>query len=222
MCHESRKENVIVLLLFTIELKMENLRLASDEYFRSLNSVAKRICDDIRSTRENYEAAWNYLSIEEQNQVINESLIYPDAVLRYSIAGEPHKGAESFPTLKISCGCKVLQDETGAEWRDEHSAPFSWKTSSQMLDISSKTDPSQVKETNHLQKKKKPPMPPPKPPKALIIQNIDVNISDISNENETMNDSSSQQDSSTLSEDEFSSLSSQVSFSLFVSLLQKL
>uniref|UniRef100_A0A0N8E0R8 Uncharacterized protein n=2 Tax=Daphnia magna TaxID=35525 RepID=A0A0N8E0R8_9CRUS len=189
---------------------MENLRLVSDEYFRSLNSIAKRICDDISSTRENYESAWNYLSVEEQNQVINESLIYPDAVLRYSIMAEPYKPVESFPTLKLSCGCKVLQDDTGAEWRDEHSAPFSWKTSSQMLDISSKTNPSQAKETNQLPKKKKPPMPPPKPPKAVITQDIDVKAYDKSNNSEMVNDSSSQQDSSTLSEDEFSSLSSQV------------
>ena len=115
---------------------MENLRLVSDEYFRSLNSIAKRICDDISSTRENYESAWDYLSAEEQNQVINESLIYPDAVLRYSVVDEANKLAENFPTLKTAYGSKILQDESGAEWRDEHSAPFSWKTSSPLLDAS--------------------------------------------------------------------------------------
>lgn len=192
---------------------MENLRIVSDEYFRSLNSIAKRICDDISSTRENYESAWDYLSAEEQNQVINESLIYPDAVLRYSVVGEPNKLTESFPMLKISYGNKILQDESGAEWRDEHSAPFSWKTSSQLLDASSPRDPTLAKEEKLILKKKKPPVPPPKPPKSAIIQNPDVKVCEENNHiNKMMNDSSSQsqQDNSTLSEDEYSSLSSQV------------
>lgn len=192
---------------------MENLRIVSDEYFRSLNSIAKRICDDISSTRENYESAWDYLSAEEQNQVINESLIYPDAVLRYSVVDEPNKLTESFPMLKISYGNKILQDESGAQWRDEHSAPFSWKTSSQLLDASSPRDPTLAKEEKQILKKKKPPVPPPKPPKSTIIQNPDVKVCEENNHiNEMMNDSSSQsqQDNSTLSEDEYSSLSSQV------------
>ena len=192
---------------------MENLRLVSDEYFRSLNSIAKRICDDISSTRENYESAWNYLSAEEQNQVINESLIYPDAVLRYSVVSEANKLTESFPMLKMSYGNKILQDESGAEWRDEHSAPFSWKTSSQLLDASRPRDPTLAKEEKQILKKKKPPVPPPKPPKSAIIQNSDVKVCEQNNHiNEMMNDSSSQsqQENSTLSEDEYSSLSSQV------------
>jgi hypothetical protein len=196
---------------------MENLRLVSDEYFRSLNSIAKRICDDISSTRENYESAWDYLSAEEQNQVINESLIYPDAVLRYSVVDEANKLAENFPTLKTAYGSKILQDESGAEWRDEHSAPFSWKTSSQLLDASYPKDPTQAKEEKQILKKKKPPVPPPKPPKSTIIQNSEIKVCEQNNHiNDMMNDSSSQsqQENSTLSEDEYSSLSSQVCFLL--------
>ncbi len=189
--------------------EMEKLRLASDEYFRSLNPIAKRIYEDISSTRENYESAWNYLSPEEQNQVINESLIYPDAVLRYSSVDEGKKTMESFPTLKILYGCKILQDETGAEWRDEHSAPFSWKTSSQFLDVSCPTIPTPAKETNQVTKKKKPPVPPPKPPKPTIIQNVEYKVCEDSVK-DVNEDSGSQQNNSTFSEDEFSSLNSQV------------
>ena len=184
---------------------MENVRLLSDEYFRTLNPIAKRICEDISSTRENYESAWDYLSCEEQNQVINESLIYPDAVLRYSSGDVGKKpSVESFPTLKISYGCKILQDDTGAEWRDEHSAPFSWKTSSQFLDVSCPAQPTSAKETNHAPKKKKPPVPPPKPPKPVVIQHVEENkVSGNVNE-----ESGSPQQNS--SEDDFSSLNSQV------------
>ena len=136
---------------------MENLRSFSEDYFRSINPIAKRICEDIRSTQENYETAWSYLSHEEQNQVINESLIYPDAVLKYSLVnGEEPKLAspKSCLILKNSYGCKILQDETGVDWRDEHSAPFSWKTSSQLFDICSFTNPSSNQEANQVSKKK--------------------------------------------------------------------
>lgn len=189
---------------------MENVRVYTEEYFRSLNSIAKRICDDISSTRENYETAWNYLSAEEQNQVINESLIYPDAVLRYSSLegnGEGTKPLESFPTLKIAYGCKILQDETGAEWRDEHSAPFSWKTGSQLLDVPHPNNSASIKEADQALKKKKPPVPPPKPRKTVAPQETTVKPVEDINLDE---DYSSPNETSTLSEDEFSSLNSQV------------
>lgn len=136
----------------------------ADEYFRSLNVTARRISDDVKSTRENYESAWNYLSRDEQNQVINESLIYPDAVLKYSLSADQYQQPdkpESFPVLKTSYGQKIIQDEsTGVHWRDEHSSPFAWKTYSQL----SINIPNNCINTPM---KKKPPAPPPKPTKQL-------------------------------------------------------
>lgn len=91
-------------------------------------------------------------------------------MLKYSI-NEKEKNdtypPECFPTLKISYGCKILQDETGSQWRDEHSAPFSWKTSSQLF-----VNPSTIKSTPNKEvakqtPRKKPPVPPPKPPKPV-------------------------------------------------------
>ncbi len=148
--------------------KMMNLGSSANEYFQSLNPIAKRICEDVQATRENYESAWNHLSEQERTQVLDESLIYPDAVLKYSllIGDEEQKSyPTSFPVLQISYGQKVLQDETGAQWRDEHSAPFSWKTSSQLhIDkIPSLLPPRELAPA--AQGKKRPPVPPPKPPK---------------------------------------------------------
>jgi len=118
--------------------KMENLCSVADEYFRSLNPIAKRICDDVKSTRENYESAWNYLGPQEQSQVINESLIYPAATLKYSLKeNEKERDVRDYifpPHSKQSGGRKILEDESGVQWKDEHSAPFLWKTFSQ-LDI---------------------------------------------------------------------------------------
>lgn len=125
----------------------------------------------------------NYLSSEEQAQVINESLIYPDAILKYSInEKESHILPDSFSTLKISYGCKILQDETGSQWRDEHSAPFSWKTASQLF-ISPPTKSTPKKESKPTPRKK-PPVPPPKPPKPVmkIENNVEETVV-ISNKN---------------------------------------
>lgn len=115
----------------------------------------------------------NYLSLDEQNQVINESLIFPDAVLKYStIINEKERDntypPDSFPTLKISYGCKIFQDETGAQWRDEHSAPFCWKTSSQLFVNSPTIKCTPNKDAAKPTARKKPPVPPPKPPKSVI------------------------------------------------------
>jgi len=142
---------------------MGDLRSIADEYFRSLNPIAKRICDDVKSTRENYESAWNYLSPDEQNQVINESLIYPAATLQYSLKEQEHEVSSNFFTdLKQSYGRKILEDESGVHWTDEHSSPFSWKTSSQLgiNDISSIN--YATTETKHTNIKKTKASPTPK------------------------------------------------------------
>lgn len=158
-------------------LKMVDVRAIAEEYFRSLNPIAKRICDDITATKDNYESAWDYLSTEEQKQVINESVVHPDAVLRYALKEkiDLDKQVEVFPTLQMSFGCKVFQDESGIQWLDEHSAPFSWKTSSQLALNKTPPRPTPVKDSSHDPVKKRPPVPPPKPPKLLIEQCIGEN-----------------------------------------------
>jgi len=92
-------------------------------------------------------------------------------VLKYSINEKERNDSyspESFPTLKISYGCKILQDETGSQWRDEHSAPFSWKTSSQLLVTSPTIKSTPNKDVVKQTPRKKPPVPPPKPPKPAM------------------------------------------------------
>lgn len=155
--------------------KMVDVSALAEEYFRSLNPIARRICDDIKATKENYESAWDYLSLEEQKQVVNESVIHPDAVLRYALKEkiDLDKQVEVFPTLQMPFGCKIFQDETGIEWRDEHSAPFSWKTSSQLVLNKTPPKPTPVKDSAQEQVRKRPPVPPPKPPKLLIEQCLD-------------------------------------------------
>ena len=61
---------------------IDNLAL---EYFNSLNPMAERIYQDVWSTKEAYEDLWNTLSFKEQNQILDEAIIYPEVVLKYSL-----------------------------------------------------------------------------------------------------------------------------------------
>lgn len=171
VCHGDRK-TLANYVAVNERLKMVDVRAAAEEYFRSLNPIARRISDDIKATKENYESAWDYLSLEEQKQVINESVIHPDAVLRYALKEKVgvDKQVEVYPTVQVSYGCKIFQDETGVEWQDEHSAPFSWKTSSQLVLNKTSPKPTPIKDNIQEFIKKRPPIPPPKPPKLLIEQ----------------------------------------------------
>ena len=148
---------------------MENMQHVVSDYFKSLNPIARRVCEDVDSTRENYESAWDHLSLDEQHQVVDESLIHPAAVLKYHLkeADRPASHAQSFPVLKLNFGAKVVEDETGMMWRDEHSAPFTWKSASQ-LDLSGIVDaqtlPAGQLSPSKDPKQKRPAGPPPLPP----------------------------------------------------------
>ncbi|KAK3928440.1 hypothetical protein KUF71_016687 [Frankliniella fusca] len=113
-----------------------SLQTVAEEYFHSLNPIAERISADVASTRDAYEELWNTLSAEEQKQVIDETIIYPEAVLKYAFEDSLER-PEFSPRLNIQTGGKYIIDDEGSKgsgltWRDEHSAPFSWLTQSQL------------------------------------------------------------------------------------------
>ncbi|KAK9298599.1 hypothetical protein QLX08_008096 [Tetragonisca angustula] len=108
----------------------------AEQYFYSINPLAQRIGEDITATKEAYEGLWNTLSIAERNQAINETIIQPEVALKYTLK-KPEitkELPEWYPKLRIQTGMKYVIDETGStlRWRDEHSAPFSFMTQSQM------------------------------------------------------------------------------------------
>lgn len=101
-----------------------SLQNAADNYFGSLNSIAKRMHEDMNETKASYEALWSELSREEKDQIFNESIIKPEASLRYASV------APAKPQRVSEYAIKTIVDE-GCRFRDEHSAPFSFRTSSQ-------------------------------------------------------------------------------------------
>ncbi|KAJ9578250.1 hypothetical protein L9F63_005520 [Diploptera punctata] len=118
-------------------MSLSAVQLFAEEYFNSLNPIAERISIDVAATRSAYEDLWHTLSYKDQSQVINETIIHPEAVLKYSFYPENETEVDCYPRLQLQTGEKyVTEDEggkgTGLSWRDEHSAPFMWMTQSQL------------------------------------------------------------------------------------------
>nr|XP_018918237.1 PREDICTED: uncharacterized protein LOC109044775 [Bemisia tabaci] len=66
-----------------------------DNYFRSINILAKLISADIEETKDAYQDLWNTLTAEEKCQALDDAIIHPDAVLKYSVYEDedlPHSG----------------------------------------------------------------------------------------------------------------------------------
>ncbi|KAM9315718.1 uncharacterized protein C1orf198 homolog [Gastrophryne carolinensis] len=104
-------------------------------YFSSLNSMAKKIMHDKEEIRQRYGTQWEKLPPKEQDEAIDKSLMNPELQRRYAL----HRTAPdtqlnpTYPVLKMSTGQKVVHfGEEDITWQDEHSAPFSWETRSQM------------------------------------------------------------------------------------------
>lgn len=159
-----------------------SVECAANLYFSTLNPLAKRIHADIFEMSQAYSNLWNDFTAKERDEVINETLIKPEYVLKYmeeAIISSPQQSVDksmrlvekssnnavSFDDdehLSVSSTeasdssssnviCKYAYDEkhlstyarliTGQRqihediygiYSDEHSAPFSFKSRSQI------------------------------------------------------------------------------------------
>ncbi|XP_028048799.1 uncharacterized protein C1orf198 homolog isoform X2 [Monomorium pharaonis] len=120
----------------SIKMSSSTLTARAEEYFYNINSIAQKIGEDIIATKDAYEGLWNTLNTAERNQAINETIIQPEVALKYTSKKFElsRELPEWYPKLRIQTGMKYVIDETGStlRWRDEHSAPFSFMTQSQM------------------------------------------------------------------------------------------
>lgn len=99
---------------------------AADEYFSQINPIASRIYADFQDTKNSYECLWKTLSFDEQTQILNESIIKPEITLQYNLKpvhAQSNIKSESFANKRII--------DENVSYRDEHSAPFSFKSLSQ-------------------------------------------------------------------------------------------
>ncbi|XP_026560953.1 uncharacterized protein C1orf198 homolog [Pseudonaja textilis] len=105
-------------------------------YFSSLSPMARKIMAEKERIRERYGPDWERLPPRQQDEIIDKSLVQPNIQARYAA----HRGVTRdnpppvcYPNLRLNTGQKVVRfGDEDITWQDEHSAPFSWETKSQM------------------------------------------------------------------------------------------
>ncbi|PIK62318.1 hypothetical protein BSL78_00749 [Apostichopus japonicus] len=116
----------------------------ADDYFSSVNSIARKFIIEKQEKKENLNTDWNNLNQNEKDKFINDWFIDEGIRLRYEIRMQGMRSApttesvfETYPKLKVPCGAKTVQYPESEQtnqiitWRDEFSAPFSWDTKCQ-------------------------------------------------------------------------------------------
>ncbi|XP_049724617.1 uncharacterized protein C1orf198 homolog [Elephas maximus indicus] len=103
-------------------------------YFSSLSPMARKIMQDKEKIREKYGPEWERLPPAQQDEIIDRHLVGPHVQARYAAhragARDPAPG---LPGPRGPTGQKIVHfGDEDITWQDEHSAPFSWETRSQM------------------------------------------------------------------------------------------
>lgn len=93
---------------------MNSFETFAASYFNTLNPIAERISIDVAATREAYENLWHTLSYKDRSQVIDETIIRPEIVLKYNIYAEDKAENEYFPRLRLQTrDAYITDDESG-------------------------------------------------------------------------------------------------------------
>ncbi|XP_064564621.1 uncharacterized protein C1orf198 homolog [Zonotrichia leucophrys gambelii] len=105
-------------------------------YFSSLSPMARKIMAEKERIRERYGPEWERLPPRQQDEIIDKCLVEPHVQARYAAhrgTTRPPAQPASYPSLRLNTGQKVVRfGDEDITWQDEHSAPFSWETKSQM------------------------------------------------------------------------------------------
>ncbi|XP_052442158.1 uncharacterized protein C1orf198 homolog [Carassius gibelio] len=115
------------------------------EYFSSINSMARKIMEEREKIKERHGSAWDQMSPVDQDTAIDDGLLDPRIRARYAMHRVEREELVCFPKLLLLTGQKTVHfGDEDLTWQDEHSAPFSWETKSQMdfSLISSTPEPS--------------------------------------------------------------------------------
>lgn len=118
------------------------LREQVEAYFSSLNYPSSRIMQDVSCIRAEHSQDWDRISEEQKTEIVWERLVCPEIKEKYNYYPPEYSEVEVFPVIQLNTGDKMVTDEEHANgnarstkagcWRDEHSAPFSWETQSQL------------------------------------------------------------------------------------------
>ncbi|XP_063758251.1 uncharacterized protein C1orf198 homolog isoform X2 [Eleginops maclovinus] len=113
------------------------------EYFSSINSMARKIMQERKTIEEKHGPTWEKMTPQEQDSAIDNEMMDPQIRARYAMHRVDREEVVCYPKLLIQTGQKIVHfGEEDITWQDEHSAPFSWETKSQ-LDFSLTSGPAE-------------------------------------------------------------------------------
>ncbi|XP_036405201.1 uncharacterized protein C1orf198 homolog [Megalops cyprinoides] len=115
------------------------------EYFSSINSMARKIMLEREKIKEKYGSNWEKMTPNEQDTAIDNGMMDPQVRARYAMHRLDREEIVCYPKMLIQTGQKIVHfGEEDITWQDEHSAPFSWETKSQLeFSLSSTAAPEQ-------------------------------------------------------------------------------
>ncbi|XP_077408068.1 uncharacterized protein C1orf198 homolog [Vanacampus margaritifer] len=103
------------------------------QYFSSINSMAKKIMQEREKIKNNHGSTWDKMSPQEQDNAIDNWMMDPHIRARYAMHRVDREEVVCYPKLLIQTGQKIVHfGDEDITWQDEHSAPFSWETKSQL------------------------------------------------------------------------------------------
>ncbi|XP_071403330.1 uncharacterized protein C1orf198 homolog [Centroberyx affinis] len=106
--------------------RMEEKKL---EYFSSINSMAKKIMQEREKIKAKHGSAWEKMTPNEQDNAIDNWMMDPHIRARYAMHRVDRDEVVCYPKLLLQTGQKIVHfGDEDITWQDEHSAPFSWET----------------------------------------------------------------------------------------------
>ncbi|XP_061785393.1 uncharacterized protein C1orf198 homolog [Nerophis lumbriciformis] len=103
------------------------------QYFSSINSMASKIMQEREKIKSKHGSMWDKMSPQEQDSAIDNSIMDPHIQSRYAMHSVHREEVVCYPKLLMQTGQKIVHfGEEDITWQDEHSAPFSWETKSQL------------------------------------------------------------------------------------------
>nr|XP_057927293.1 uncharacterized protein C1orf198 homolog [Doryrhamphus excisus] len=117
----------------TAGLEAHSMEDKKFEYFSSINSMAKKIMQEREKIKTKHGSTWEKMSPQEQDSAIDNWMMDPHIRGRYAMHKVDREEVDCYPKVLIQTGQKIVHfGEEDITWQDEHSAPFSWETKSQL------------------------------------------------------------------------------------------
>lgn len=164
------------------------------DYLYTINPIAERIRKDVDATKDAYQSLWYELSVDEQNKILEESIISPETVLRYSKYKKPDRkvsgdGFSWFTHSQLDLckhvdtvrenfsanECKTIAVKRIGTSKEQQDNKLINKIKSNVLFKSLMPTEDKGKVVKNERTKPKGPPPPPPPPQQPLVQDSSPN-----------------------------------------------